>query len=41
LFAKILIARVSGSIALAKKSAIPIMIIALIGEIMLIIQGIA
>jgi uncharacterized membrane protein (DUF4010 family) len=41
LFAKILIARVSGSLALAKKSAIPIMIIALIGEIMLIIQGIA
>jgi uncharacterized membrane protein (DUF4010 family) len=41
LFAKILVARVSGTFELAKKASIHIMIVALIGEMVLIIQGVS
>jgi uncharacterized membrane protein (DUF4010 family) len=41
LLGKLLIARVSGTVNLAKKSAVPIMVIALLGEIILILQGLA
>jgi hypothetical protein len=38
---KIAISRLSGTIELSKKAALPIMATALIGEIILIIQGLA
>jgi uncharacterized membrane protein (DUF4010 family) len=40
LLSKIIIARVNGTLELAKKAAIPFMTIALIGELLLIVQGV-
>ncbi len=41
LIAKLFYARASGTFELARKAAVPIMITALVGEVILIIQGVA